>query len=80
MRSRGPALVAWIRYYSRADLDLMLEAVAFGLGDQDPSYKGAVGVAKVHLDVILVSPTITHDGGVMCENNELNPDLGLGGL
>ena len=27
MRSRGPVLVAWIRYYSRSDLDLMLEAV-----------------------------------------------------
>lgn len=30
MGSRGPVLVAWIRYYSRADLDLMLEAVAKG--------------------------------------------------
>ncbi len=58
----------------------MLGAVTFGLGDQDPSYKGTVGPATVHLDVVLASPTITIDGVVMCEENKLNPDLGLGGL
>jgi len=28
MKYRGPVPVAWIRYHARADLDLMLEAVA----------------------------------------------------
>lgn len=55
-------------------------AVTFGFGHQDPSYRGTVGVAKVHLDVVLASPTIALDGVVMCQNNRLNPDLGLGGL
>ena len=30
--------------------------------------------------MVLVSPTVYLDGVVMCENNKLNPDLGLGGL
>ena len=51
-----------------------------GFGNQDPSYKGTVGIAKVHGDMVLVSPTVYLDGVVMCENNKLNPDLGLGGL
>jgi hypothetical protein len=55
-------------------------AVTFGFGNQDPSYKGTVGIAKVHGDMVLVSPTVYLDGVVMCENNKLNPDLGLGGL
>ena len=58
----------------------VLGAATFGFGAQDASYKGTVGVAKIHTDATLVSPTITIDGVVMCENNKLNPDLGLGGL
>ena len=38
------------------------------------------GIAKVHGNMVLVSPTVYLDGVVMCENNKLNPDLGLGGL
>lgn len=58
----------------------VLGAVTFGLGHQDASYEGTVGPATVHFDVILASPTVVIDGLVMCENNKLNPDLGLGGL
>ena len=58
----------------------VLGAITFGFGNQDPSFKGAVGAAKVHSDVVLLSPTVTLDGGLMLENNRLNPDLGLGGL
>ena len=58
----------------------ILGAVTFGFGAQDASYKGTVGVAKIHTDATLVSPTITIDGVMMCENNRLNSDLGLGGL
>jgi leucyl aminopeptidase (aminopeptidase T) len=54
--------------------------ITFGFGNQDPAFKGNVGVAKVHADVVLVSPTVYLDGAVMCEKNRLNPDLGLGGL
>jgi leucyl aminopeptidase (aminopeptidase T) len=58
----------------------VLGGVTFGFGDQDPSYMGTVGPATVHFDAILGSPTVTLDGVVMCEKNELNSDLGLGGL
>ena len=58
----------------------VLGAVTFGFGHQDPSYGGTVGAANVHLDVVLASPTISLDGVVMCHDNRLNPDLGLGGL
>jgi hypothetical protein len=34
----------------------------------------------MHSDVVLASPTAQIDGVVMCDNNKLNPDLGLGGL
>ncbi len=58
----------------------VLGAVTFGFGSQDPDFKGTVPQCKVHFDVVLKSPTILLDGIVMCENNQLNPDLGLGGL
>lgn len=55
----------------------VLGAVTFGFGNQDPSFKGTVGAAKVHADVVLVSPATYLDGVLMCESNRLNPDLGL---
>jgi 2,5-dihydroxypyridine 5,6-dioxygenase len=58
----------------------VLGAVTFGFGSQDPDFKGTVPPCKVHCDVVLKSPTILLDDIVMCENNRLNPDLGLGGL
>ncbi|MEE9491101.1 MAG: hypothetical protein V3V80_02210 [Dehalococcoidia bacterium] len=58
----------------------VMGAVTFGFGNQDPSYKGTVGAAKVHFDAVLLSPTVYLDGVVMRENNKWNPDLGLGGL
>jgi leucyl aminopeptidase (aminopeptidase T) len=58
----------------------VLGAVTFGFGSQDPDFKGNVPPSKVHFDAVLKSPTILLDGIVMCENNKLNPDLGLGGL
>jgi leucyl aminopeptidase (aminopeptidase T) len=58
----------------------VLGAITFGFGDQDPGFQGTVGEAKIHADAVLMSPTVTLDGVVMLENNELNPELGLGGL
>jgi leucyl aminopeptidase (aminopeptidase T) len=58
----------------------VLGAITFGFGNQDPSFQGTVGSAKIHADVVLLSPTVYLDGQLMLENNRLNPDLGLGGL
>ena len=58
----------------------VIGAITFGFGHQDAIYRGTVGAAKVHADVVLRSPTVTLDGVLMLENNKLNPDLGLGGL
>jgi leucyl aminopeptidase (aminopeptidase T) len=60
--------------------EMVMGAVTFGFGDQDPIFQGTVGAAKLHTDVVLTSAAISLDGVVMCENNRLNPDLGLGGL
>ena len=58
----------------------LLGAITFGFGNQDPSFQGTVGLAKIHSDVVLLSPAVHLDGKLMLENNKLNPDLGLGGL
>jgi leucyl aminopeptidase (aminopeptidase T) len=58
----------------------ILGAITFGFGDQDPGFQGTVGEAKIHADAVLLSPTVILDGVIMLENNELNPELGLGGL
>jgi len=55
----------------------VLGAVTFGSGSQDPDFKGNVPPSKVHFDVVLPSSTIYLDGVIMCENNRLNPELGL---
>jgi len=44
-------------------------AITFGFGNQDPAFKGTVGEAKVHADVVLVSPAVYLDGVLMCENS-----------
>jgi leucyl aminopeptidase (aminopeptidase T) len=54
--------------------------ITFGFGNQDPAFKGTVGEAKVHADVVLVSAAVYLDGALMCQTNRLNPDLGLSGL
>jgi len=54
----------------------VMGAVTLGFGDQAPEFKGTVGAAKIHADVVLMSPTVTLDGVLMLEDNELNPDLG----
>lgn len=51
--------------------------VTFGFGHQDPDFKGTVGPCAIHTDVTLRSPNVYLDSVVMCENNKLNPDLGL---
>jgi leucyl aminopeptidase (aminopeptidase T) len=66
--------------YKMMQDEMAMGAVTFGFGSQDPIFEGTVGLAKMHSDVVLASPAITLDGVVMCENNELNPNLGLGGL
>lgn len=57
--------------------EMVLGAVTFGFGYQDPGFKGAVGPCTIHADVTLRSPTIYLDGAVMCKDNRLNQDLGL---
>lgn len=66
--------------YKMMQDEMVVGAATFGFGDQDPIFKGTVGAAKMHTDVVLTSPTIHLDGAVMCENNKLNPALGLGEL
>jgi len=46
-------------------------AVTFGFGNQDPSFQGTVGEAKLHSDVVIMSPTIELDGAVQVENNKI---------
>lgn len=58
----------------------VLGAITFVFGGQDPSFRGTVGVAKIHADAVLLSPAVTLDGVPMVESNKLNADLGLGGL
>jgi len=60
--------------------EMVVGVVTFGFGHQDPDFQGTVGPCTIHTDVTLRSPTIYLDGVVMCENNKLNPNLGLGGL
>jgi leucyl aminopeptidase (aminopeptidase T) len=58
----------------------VLGAITFGFGSQAPIFQGTVGPAKIHSDVVLLSATVRLDGKVMCENNKLNPELGLDGF
>jgi leucyl aminopeptidase (aminopeptidase T) len=58
----------------------VLGAVTFGFGSQDPDFQGTVPPCQVHCDVVLRSPTILLDGTLFCRDNQLNNDLGLGGL
>ena len=66
--------------YKMMQDEMVTGAVTFGFGSQDPIFEGTVGAALMHSDVVLESPTIKLDGRVMCENNKLNPDMGLAGL
>jgi len=52
-------------------------SVTFGFGHQDRQFGGTAGVAKIHCDGILISPSIYLDGVLLCEKNRFNPDLGL---
>ena len=63
-----------------AEDEMVMGAITFGFGSQDPIFQGTVGPAKMHSDVVLTSGTIILDGIVMIEDGVLNPDLGLGGL
>jgi len=60
--------------------EMVVGAVTFGFGAQDPIFEGTVGHAKMHSDVVLTSAAIILDGVVMCENNKLNAELSLGEL
>jgi leucyl aminopeptidase (aminopeptidase T) len=55
-------------------------SVTFGFGHQDRLFQGTAGVAKIHCDAVLTSPSVTLDGVLMCEKNRFNPDLGLGAV
>ena len=46
-------------------------AVTFGFGDQDPGFKGTVGEAKLHSDVVIMSPKIILDNQTLVENNKI---------
>lgn len=58
----------------------VLGAITFGFGEQDPGFGGNVPDCGVHCDLVLTSGTIECDGTVICHDNQLNEDLGLGGL
>lgn len=46
-------------------------AVTFGFGDQDPGFKGTIGEAKLHSDVVIMSPKIILDNQTLVENNKI---------
>ena len=66
--------------HKMAEDEMVMGAITFGFGNQDPDFEGDVGTAKMHSDVVLSSGTITLDGTVMIEGREFNQDMGLGGL
>ncbi|MFT4797643.1 MAG: leucyl aminopeptidase (aminopeptidase T) [Candidatus Azotimanducaceae bacterium] len=58
----------------------VLGAITFGFGDQDPGFGGEVPPCGVHCDLVLTTGTIECDGQVICKDNVLSAELGLGGL
>lgn len=58
----------------------VLGAITFGFGEQDPGFGGTVPDCGVHCDLVLTTAKIEVDGVVMCEDNILSEELGLGGL
>lgn len=58
----------------------VLGAITYGFGSQAGAFGGCVPPCNVHCDVVLTTGKIECDGVVMLEDNELNADLGLGGL
>jgi 2,5-dihydroxypyridine 5,6-dioxygenase len=62
---------------AEAPSDKAVGIVNFGFGHQDALYEGTVGQdVKMHTDITLRWATIYVDGVVMCENEQLYPDLG----
>ena len=58
----------------------VLGAITFGFGDQDADFGGDVPDCGVHCDLVMMTGKIDCDGQVVCEDNRLNEELGLGGL
>ena len=58
----------------------VLGAITFGFGDQDADFGGNVPDCGVHCDLVLTTGKIECDGQILCEDNRLNEQLGLGGL
>ncbi len=58
----------------------VLGAITYGFGSQSGIFAGCVPPCNVHCDVVLTTGKIECDGVVMLDANELNADLGLGGL
>ncbi len=58
----------------------VLGAITFGFGEQDPAFGGTVPDCGVHCDLVLTTARIEVDGEIMCEDNKLCEELGLGGL
>ncbi len=58
----------------------VLGAVTYGFGQQAAGFGGCVPPCNVHCDVVLTTARIECDGQVMLDNNELNEELGLGGI
>ena len=58
----------------------VLGAITFGFGDQDPDFGGDVPDCGMHCDLVLTSGKIECDGQMLCQDNRLNEELGLGGL
>ncbi len=60
---------------AQAPSDKAVGIVNFGFGHQDASYEGTVGQdVKMHTDITMRWATISVDGVVMCENEQLYPD------
>ena len=90
MESRGDADIYKLCHYSiglnpQAGIsgnliedERMLGSLDLGFGYQDPKFGGTVGSASpYHQDIMIASPRVELDGVVLCEKNNLNPDLGF---
>ncbi len=58
----------------------VLGAVTFGFGSQAAAFGGTVPPCNVHCDVVLTTAKIECDGRVMLDANQLNAEMGFGGL
>lgn len=58
----------------------VLGAVTYGFGQQAAGFGGCVPPCNVHCDVVLTTARIECDGEVMLDDNQLNEEMGFGGI